>query len=79
LQPRANLLARRDGRPPVKRGSVNLKGGPKGPGESYDDGFHLNGVIVARAGTQSSAPSARHGRLLPTLLRSFDELMDHAD
>src|SRR5438093_2711445 len=42
LELRANLLARRGGRPPVSRGSVNLEG--EGPGESDDDDLHLNGL-----------------------------------
>src|SRR6266567_7563902 len=51
LKLRANLLARRGGRPRFSRASVNLEG--EGPDESDDDGFHLNGAMVAAAGTQS--------------------------
>jgi hypothetical protein len=74
LKLRANLVARRDSRPPVSRGSVNLKGGPKGPGESYDDGLHLNGAIVAAAGMQSSPPFTRYSRRFPALLASAKAL-----
>jgi hypothetical protein len=36
---------------------VNLQG--EGPGEADDDGLHVNGTMLAGAGTQSSPPSAR--------------------
>src|SRR5439155_15083876 len=45
LKLRANLLARRGGCPPVRRGSVNLKRGPKEPGESDEESLHLHELL----------------------------------
>src|SRR6266536_1695635 len=59
LKLRANFLARRGRRPRVSSGSAHLEDGPKGPGEGTDDGLHLHGAIVARAGRQSSPPFAK--------------------
>src|SRR5438876_3877524 len=54
---RANLLARRGDRPSVSRGRLDLQRDPKQPGESDDNGLHLNAAMVAEAGMQSSPPS----------------------
>jgi len=56
LELRPNLLARRDGRPSLKRPSGNLKDETKGPAENRDKGLHANGAIVAGAGAQASPP-----------------------
>src|SRR5215470_8162340 len=56
---RANLLTRRHSSPPFKKRSVNLENGPKRTSDEDGNGLHLNAAMVAKAGTQSSPPSAR--------------------
>src|SRR5439155_21545448 len=55
-----NFLARRGSRPCVSGGSMNLE--DKEPGETGDDGLHLNRAIVKRSGTKSS-PQRRQRRI----------------
>ena len=70
LKLRANLLARRGGRPPVIRGSVNLEGSPNGPSESNDHGLQLHEAMMAGAERQSGPPFARQWRRSPSPLAS---------